>query len=107
MSELQIMRCSSCEAAAFPDRLRCSHCGATCFSHIPAGPGIVEEETTLRRPPGQVGEPIRIGSVRLNVGPMLVVRLAPQAGQGARVVIEQNADGTLRASALQAPRAQD
>ena len=98
MSELQIMRCSACGRAMFPDRLRCPHCSAGSFTRIPAGAGLVEEETTLRRPPAEDGEQVRIGSVRLDAGPMLVVRLDPLARAGARVTIVQADDGALWAS---------
>lgn len=103
MSELQIMHCSACGTAAFPDRLRCPDCGTESFTRVPAGPGLIDEETTLRRPSSKEGEPVRIGSVRLDVGPMLVVRLAPLARAGTRVGIDQNADGALVAS----PRTED
>jgi uncharacterized OB-fold protein len=107
VSELAIMRCSACGVTAFPDRLRCPHCGTDAFTHVAAGPGLVEEETMLPRLPAKEGEAVRIGSVRLDAGPMLVVRLAPRTGAGARVTVEQNADGVLRASALETPRAED
>jgi uncharacterized OB-fold protein len=95
VSELQIMRCSHCGEAAFPDRLRCPQCGGDSFTRVPAGPGRVEEETTLRRPPVEGEEQIRVGSVRLETGPMLVVRLARLACAGARVTVDESADGAL------------
>ncbi len=80
MSELQIIRCES--SAMFPDRLRCPDRGTSNFTRAHAGPELVEEETTLRRRPTEDGELVRIGSVRLDAGPMLVVRLerVPRAG---------------------------
>jgi uncharacterized protein len=95
VSELQIMRCSDCGEAVFPDRLRCPRCGGGSFTRVPAGPGRVEEETTLRRPPVKDEEQVRIGSVRLDTGPMLVARLARLARAGARVTISESADGAL------------
>ena len=95
MSELQIMRCLDCGEAVFPDRLRCPQCGGGSSTRVPAGPARVEEETTLLRPPVEDEAQVRIGSVRLDTGPMLVVRLARLARAGARVTVDESADGAL------------
>lgn len=49
-----------------------------------AGPGRVEEETTLRRS----AEPVRLGTVRLDSGPMVIVRLSRHARAGTQVHLE-------------------
>jgi uncharacterized OB-fold protein len=82
----------------FPDRLRCPDCGTNKFTRVGAGPGLVEEETTLRRPQTDDGELVRIGSVRLDAGPMLVVRLGRLTRAGARAAIDQTNEGALCAS---------
>ena len=91
MTELEIQRCERCEKSAFPDRLWCPGCGAAELRHQPAGPGRVEEETTLRRPPATAAqdESVRLGTVRLHAGPLVIARLAPGAGAGIQVRLER------------------
>ena len=93
MTELQIQRCESCGTNAFPDRLWCPGCGAGKFQHAPAGSGHVEEETTLRRPP--TVEPVVLGTVRLEAGPLVIARLATGAQAGTRVRLERTSEGTI------------
>jgi uncharacterized protein len=95
MSELQIQRCERCEANVFPDRLWCPGCGASTWQQVPAGPGRVEEETTLRRS----AEPVRLGTVRLETGPLVIARLATQATAGTEVRLERTTEGTIWARA--------
>ena len=64
--------------AGLDDRLWCPGCGARTLQHVPAGPGRVEEETTLRRS----AEPVQLGTVRLDSGPLVIARLATQTGAG-------------------------
>lgn len=91
MIELEVQRCERCGASAFPDRLWCPGCGAGTLQHVPAGPGRVEEETTLRRS----AEPVRLGTVRLDSGPLVIARLAPGAKAGTPVRLERTAEGTI------------
>jgi uncharacterized OB-fold protein len=84
MTELQIQRCDTCGTSAFPDRLWCPGCGGGELRHVAAGPGRVEEETTLRRS----AEPVQLGTVRLDSGPLVIARLAPGAGAGTEVHLE-------------------
>jgi uncharacterized OB-fold protein len=96
MTELEIQHCERCGTSAFPDRLWCPGCGAPELQHAPAGPGRVEEETTLRR----AAEPVRLGTVRLDSGPMVIVRLATDAGAGTQVRLERTTEGTIWARAI-------
>ena len=93
MTELQIQRCEACGMNAFPDRLWCPGCGAAdhALQHVPAGPGRVEEQTTLRR----AVEPTRLGTVRLESGPLIIARLADTAKAGGRVRLERTSEGTI------------
>jgi uncharacterized OB-fold protein len=93
MTELQIQRCERCGTSAFPDRLWCPGCGAGELGHGPAGPGRVEEETTLRRPP--TDEPTRLGTVRLRAGPLVIARLATNIGAGTQVRLERTTEGAI------------
>jgi hypothetical protein len=60
---------------------------------VPAGPGNVEEQTTLRRP----GPGVRLGSVRLQAGPVVIARLADRVGANVEVRLEQIPDGAIHA----------
>jgi uncharacterized OB-fold protein len=91
MTELQVQRCERCGTSAFPDRLWCPGCGAPTLRHVPAGPGRVEEETTLRRS----AEPIRLGTVRLDSGPLIIARLDAGANAGIQVRLERTTEGTI------------
>jgi uncharacterized protein len=95
MSELEIQRCERCGTRAFPDRLWCPGCGADALSHAPAGPGRVEEETMLRR----AAKPVRLGTVRLDSGPMVIVRLATGAETGTQVRLDRTPEGVISARA--------
>jgi uncharacterized OB-fold protein len=95
VSELEIQRCERCGTSAFPDRLWCPRCGADELRHRPAGPGRVEEETTLRRS----AEPVRLGTVRLDSGPLVVARLATEAGAATQVRLDRTTEGTIWARA--------
>ncbi|HJS96936.1 MAG TPA: hypothetical protein VJ741_21890, partial [Solirubrobacteraceae bacterium] len=81
----------------FPDRLWCPGCGAGTLRHVPAGPGRVEEETTLRRS----AEPIRLGTVRLDSGPLVIARLGTgtDTGAGTQVRLERTTERTIWARA--------
>ena len=85
MSELQIERCDSCGSAWFPARLRCPRCGGSAFTPTSAGAGIVEEISAS------------IASVRLDAGPVVIARVESRAGTGARVVLDRDAGGQIRA----------
>lgn len=97
MIELEIQRCERCGTSAFPDRLWCPACGAGEFRHVAAGPGRVEEETTLRRPP--TSDQITLGTVRLEAGPLVIARLAAGAGTGTQVRLECTTERTIWARA--------
>ena len=95
MSELQIQRCDRCAMNVFPDRLWCPGCGAGSLQRVPAGLGRVEEETTLRRS----AEPVRLGTVRLDSGPLIIARLATDTGSDTRVRLERTTERTIWARA--------
>jgi uncharacterized OB-fold protein len=91
MTDLQIQRCERCGTNAFPDRLWCPGCGAGELRHVPAGPGHIEEETTLRRPTN----PVRLGTVRLDTGPLVIARLSREARTGTQVHLELTPSRTI------------
>ena len=77
--------CNGCGRGAFPRRLLCPGCGGAEWREGESD-GVVEEVTALRRGPGRTYEPApRIGSVRLDLGPVVVARLDDAAKPGDRV----------------------
>lgn len=93
MTELQIFRCAGCSAAWFPERLRCPRCGGAAFEPIPAGEGVVEQETALHRTPGAEGA--RLGSIRLAAGPIVIARLDDGINRGAGVRVHADTDNAI------------
>jgi hypothetical protein len=87
MTELQIQCCRACGAHWFPERLRCPTCGGS-LELVAAGAATVEEDTTLRRQ-----QDTRLGSVRLDVGPVVVARLDDTVTTGDRVRLDS--DGAI------------
>jgi uncharacterized protein len=81
--------CTTCARAAFPVPVWCPSCGGANWREEELGAGAVEETTFLRRAPGRrLDAAVRLGSVRLDVGPAIVSRLAPGATSGTRVWVE-------------------
>ncbi|MGH2874344.1 MAG: Zn-ribbon domain-containing OB-fold protein [Solirubrobacteraceae bacterium] len=99
MSELLIWRCEACGAGLFPERLRCARCGGLRLVAAAAGPGAVEQETVLPRSPDrQQPGPIRLGSVRLAAGPVVIARLGEGVRAGAGVRLSRDAGGAVWAA---------
>ena len=63
------------------------------MTQVNAGPGHLEEQTTLRR----TTEPTRLGSVRLAAGPVVIARVAGGVGDRTQVRLEQAPDGAIHA----------
>jgi uncharacterized protein len=82
---LLVWECTGCGRVVFPRRLLCPHCGAAEWRRRSAHSGVVEETTIVRRAPGGLPEPSRLGTVRLDGGPPVVARLAAGATAGMRV----------------------
>jgi hypothetical protein len=81
--------CVRCDTAAFPRPLWCPRCGGDAWREEELGAGLVEETTFVRRAPGRsLQPPPRLGTVRLDAGPVLVARLDPGAAAGGRVWVE-------------------
>ena len=70
--------CTTCGRAAFPAPVWCPACGGADWREEELGAGAVEETTFVQRAPGRrLDAAVRLGSVRLDVGPAIVSRLAP------------------------------
>ncbi len=91
MSDLEIQQCKDCGTCWFPERLRCPRCGGRAFGRIPAGPGTVEEVTA----PG--GAVQRLGSIRLDAGPIVIAALQNGIDPGVCVALETDHEGRIGA----------
>jgi uncharacterized OB-fold protein len=101
---LQVPVCRECRRPAFPPPRACPNCGATDWEERPAGAGAVEQLTTLRRVAGAaIDPPLRLVSVRLEAGPVLIARAGESVEVGSTVAIVTLADGALEARATEAP----
>jgi uncharacterized protein len=101
---LQIPACRECGRAAFPPPRACPDCGGADWDERPAGVGVVEQLTTLRRVAGAAMErPVRLASIRLEAGPVLIARAGESVEVGSKVGIVTLADGALEAGATEAP----
>jgi uncharacterized protein len=99
---LPIRVCSACGHAVFPPRLLCPRCGGAEWRTEEVGSGVVEEATVLERAPGgPVSPAVRLGSVRLEDGVVVVARLEGGVEPGDSVRLEYR-DGVPVAH--QAPR---
>jgi uncharacterized OB-fold protein len=95
---LRIPVCRQCGRPAFPPPRACPNCGAADWEERPAGTGAVEQLTTLRRVAGAAVErPVRLASVRLGAGPVLIARAGEGVEVGSAVAIVTLADGALEA----------
>jgi uncharacterized OB-fold protein len=78
--------CGRCGHIAFPRLLLCPRCGAAEWRERRLCSGTVEEVTLVRRMPGsEPAEPVPVGSVRAEGGPVFVARLEAGVGSGDRV----------------------
>jgi len=83
---LVVSVCRTCGQTLFPRRALCPACGGASWARERAGPGVVEEVTTVRHAVGAGGElSVSLASVRLDAGPVVVAGLDGQAGPGDRV----------------------
>lgn len=88
--------CTACGRAAFPPPSWCAACGGDGWREEELGAGTVEETTFLRRAPGRrLDHAVRMGSVRLDVGPVVIARLLPGASAGVRVWLELDGGAPL------------
>ncbi len=91
MTELRVQLCEGCGYAVFPPRALCPRCGSRDWREEPAGPGTVEQVTTLRA--GGLA-----ASVALDAGPVVVARASEGLAPGARVTLDdQGGAPTARA----------
>ena len=80
--------CGSCGLAVYPERLLCSRCGNSTWERKTATRGVVEDATVVQRSIG-ASQPtdVRLGTVRLSAGPLVIARLVGDAIPGRRVTM--------------------
>ena len=85
---ITIAVCIACGRAFFPGRVLCPRCGGSAWRAEQAEEGVVEQATTVHHAIGAAGEaPVSLASVRLTLGPVVIVRLDGEAHAGARVTL--------------------
>ena len=73
----------------FPARVLCPSCGASAWEGLQVDEGVVEEATAVERAPGgPLPIPVRLGSVRLPGGVLVVGRLGRGVEEGRSVRLE-------------------
>jgi uncharacterized OB-fold protein len=85
MSGVPVTLCNPCGWRGFPERIWCPRCGSSDLRTALVHGGRVEDATILRRAAGRaMAAPVRLGTVRLAGGGLVVARL-DRAGVGDRV----------------------
>lgn len=96
--------CEQCGYAAYPPRILCPRCGAAEWRRRLADSGVVEE-ITVRRPVSKRRQlpdgnwldqsETRLGSVRTDLGPVIVARVPGDATPGDRVRLRAQASTAI------------
>jgi uncharacterized OB-fold protein len=84
---VEISSCRGCGWQGLPRRLWCPACGGVGVHAVRVHEGTVAEATVLERAVGELAAPVPIGTVALDGGGAVVVRLEGSAAEGARVVL--------------------
>lgn len=93
MTSLHVAACDECGARRFPVPLWCDVCGSDRISKVVEAIGRVTETTIVRHAPGRRLEPIRIGTVNLGGGAIVIARLdeGVKEGDSVRATLEGGA----------------
>ena len=86
---LTLQVCRSCGCRYFPARLLCGQCGAAQFDAAVATTGVLEQVTTLHRAFGREAA-ARVGSIRVDDGPLVIVRVGPGCLPGEQVDLAED-----------------
>lgn len=93
MSELSISVCARCGHPAYPRRELCPRCHSPRWTLEPAGPGTLEETTVVERAVGVGSAGVKLASIRLDRGPVVIAGLEAPPEAGMRVSLEATATG--------------
>ena len=81
---LRVFVCGSCGRAAFPERLLCPQCGGRDWHEERVRSGVLEAVADR-------GE-VRVGAVRLPLGPLAIARVEGDAQAGAEVSLDEDGE---------------
>ena len=95
MTSIVVGKCPSCGAERFPIPLWCDICGSYRIDEVSPPFGLVTETTIVRHIPGHVLPPVRLGTVRLAGGAVVVARLEAGVGEGSRVEVDVEAGAPI------------
>ena len=91
--------CEGCGWAGMPWRDWCPVCGSAYVRAARVHVGTVEETTIVRKGAGPAGATVRVASVRLDGGGVVIARLEGGAGEGSRARLLDD-DGAVVARPL-------
>lgn len=93
MTALVVGECRSCGARRFPQPLWCDACGSDVIDEVAVSSGTVCEATTVHHVAGHRVASVRLGTVKLTRGAVVIARLAPSVEEGSRVdlAVEEDA----------------
>lgn len=93
MSGVPVTLCNACGWRGFPARFWCPACGSADLGTALVHDGYVEDSAILHRAAGRtIGTPVRIGTMRLAGGGLLVARLEGVGmGDRARISLDGGA----------------
>ena len=81
---LSIPVCDACGAAAFPPLLLCPACAGRTWRDEPVERGVLEGRTEMSR------DGVRVGLVRVPIGPLVVFRIEGDAKVADEVALDQD-----------------
>lgn len=104
----ELQRCADCGAVAWPPRDVCGACWSDCLEWMPVSPsGVVLAATALHAPLEEffrARTPWRIGTVRLEAGPVAYAHLHGAVAEGDEIQIEARLDHQGRGVLIAMPK---
>ena len=93
---IEVCVCERCGHAVYPFRHVCPECAARAWRVEHVDDGTLEQATTIRQRIGvERRVPNRVGSVRLDLGPVVITRVLDGAEVGARVALAKSAGAVV------------
>lgn len=94
-----VSRCRHCGWTGMPPRDWCPVCARDCVGETRVLFGWVEQMTIVRKRVGPPGTTVRLGSIRLEGGGVVLARLDPDVDKGQRARLADD-DGVVVARAV-------
>ena len=89
-----VSHCRNCDWTGMPPRDWCPVCARDCVEDARVLFGRVEQATIVRKGVGPPGTTVRLGSVRLEGGGVVLARLDPDVNEGQRARLADD-DGVV------------